>query len=82
MTPSRTILGACVGAILMSAAVADEAPWLNERVEVTATRVPEPVDNVPASISIVTGDELRARGATDLPHGARPVRRRRGVIGR
>ena len=45
---------------------ADEVPSLAERIEVTATRVPEPVDNVPASLSIVTGDELRARGAHDL----------------
>ena len=59
---------ACAGAALacVSVAHADEAPWLNERIEITATRVPEPVDNVPASISVVTGEELRARGAIDL----------------
>ncbi len=37
-----------------------------EIVQVTATREPEPVEHVPASISIVTGDELRASGANDL----------------
>jgi iron complex outermembrane receptor protein len=37
-----------------------------ESVQVTATRAPEPVGQVPASISIVTGDDLRARGANDL----------------
>lgn len=37
-----------------------------ESVQVTATREPEPVGQVPASISIVTGDDLRARGANDL----------------
>ncbi len=37
-----------------------------EGVEVTATRTPEPVDRVPASIAVISGDELRARGATDL----------------
>ncbi len=35
-------------------------------IEVTATRVPEAVEAVPASISIVTGDELRARNIQDL----------------
>jgi outer membrane receptor protein involved in Fe transport len=35
-------------------------------VQVTATRFGEPVVEVPGSISVVTGDELRARGATDL----------------
>jgi len=34
--------------------------------EVTATRVPEPVDRVPADISIVSGKELRARDAWDM----------------
>lgn len=35
-------------------------------VEVTATRVPEPIDQVPASVSVISGKQLRARGATDL----------------
>jgi iron complex outermembrane recepter protein len=34
--------------------------------EVTATRVPEPLDRVPADISIVSGQELRARDAWDM----------------
>ncbi len=68
LLPPRSIVRACVGAVLacVSVAHADEVPWLNERIEVTATRVPEPVGNVPASISVVTGEELRARGAIDL----------------
>ncbi|MDE2356389.1 MAG: TonB-dependent receptor [Alphaproteobacteria bacterium] len=33
---------------------------------VTATRTPEPVDQVPADISVVTGADLRARDAHDL----------------
>jgi len=37
-----------------------------DTVQVTATRDPEPVVQVPASISIVTGAELRERGANDL----------------
>ncbi len=35
-------------------------------VQVTATRFGEPVEEVPGAISVVTGDELRARGAIDL----------------
>jgi len=41
-------------------------PSRSEYVEVVATRVPEPADDVPASIDVLTGDELRDRGATDL----------------
>ncbi|MCK9386382.1 MAG: TonB-dependent receptor [Nevskia sp.] len=37
-----------------------------EPVQVTATRIPEPANRVPASITLITGDELRARGANDL----------------
>jgi iron complex outermembrane receptor protein len=35
-------------------------------VEVTATRIPENVDQVPANITILQGDELRARGFNNL----------------
>jgi iron complex outermembrane receptor protein len=35
-------------------------------VVVTATRVPEPVDRIPADISVVSGKELVARGAADM----------------
>lgn len=31
-----------------------------------ATKVPEPIDEVPAAIEVFSGDELRARGMTDL----------------
>ena len=37
-----------------------------ERVEVTATRLPESPDKVPAAIEVFTGDELRDRGVRDL----------------
>lgn len=42
------------------------APGHAEYVEVTATRIPEEVDEVPASIEVITGRELQDRGATDL----------------
>src|ERR1700675_4021949 len=35
-------------------------------VVVTATRMPEPVDRVPAYLSVVTGRELLDRGASDM----------------
>lgn len=37
-----------------------------ETLEITATREPEAVDRVPASITIITDEELRQRGAHDL----------------
>ena len=37
-----------------------------DQVQVTATRFGEPTQEVPGSISVVTGEDLRARGATDL----------------
>src|SRR5579859_7840446 len=42
------------------------APTLAETIQVTATRVPEDVEQVPASITVITGAELEQRGATDL----------------
>ncbi len=35
-------------------------------VVVTATRVPEAAERVPAAISVISGEELRARGASDM----------------
>ena len=43
-----------------------QLPKVEERIEVTATRLPEEAEKVPAPIEVFTGDELRARGATDL----------------
>lgn len=48
-----------------SAAAADPSTPVNT-VQVTATREPELINDVPASISVVTGAELRTRGARDL----------------
>ena len=47
-------------------AAADQTPAVAETIQVTATRVPEDIEPVPASITVISGDELRARGATDL----------------
>src|SRR5713101_1276726 len=48
------------------AATPQQLPTVHERVEVTATRLPESPDKVPAAIEVFTGDELRARGIRDL----------------
>ena len=37
-----------------------------DALQVTATREPEPVDRIPASITVIDGADLRARGANDL----------------
>jgi len=44
----------------------EPAPQVSESIQVTATRVPEDVLDVPASVTIVTGAELEARGIHDL----------------
>ena len=37
-----------------------------EAVQITATREPEPIDQVPVFLSVITGEQLRHRGADDL----------------
>jgi iron complex outermembrane recepter protein len=52
-----------VGApVLVTSAVAEPI----DAIAVTATRIPEPADQVPADISVVSGKELLARGASDM----------------
>jgi outer membrane receptor protein involved in Fe transport len=54
-------------ALLLSAAAAAPDPVGSpDKVVVTATRVPEPLERVPADISVVRGDDLAARGVTDM----------------
>src|SRR5262245_19551503 len=43
-----------------------DPPNVHYTVQVTATRFGEPVAEIPGSIAVITGDEIRARGATDL----------------
>ena len=44
----------------------DSRPEPVENITVTATKLPEEVDVIPAMLSTVSGDELRARNAQDL----------------
>ena len=41
-------------------------PKYEEHVQVTATRIPEDSSGVPASMTVMSGEELRDRGVTDL----------------
>jgi outer membrane receptor protein involved in Fe transport len=43
-----------------------QVPVVHETVEVVATRTPEPPDEVPLAIEVISGDDLRNRGVTDL----------------
>lgn len=59
-------LAALLALGLILPAVAAEPVNRVEQVVVTATRIPEPIDEVPADLSVVTGEELLARDAYDL----------------
>ena len=53
--------------LLIASASSAQQPRTSEKIEVTATRIAEDVSLVPASITIIDGEELRARNARDLP---------------
>jgi iron complex outermembrane recepter protein len=66
-------LGACLVSLFMSIAsrAAGQAepaapPVTISPVEVVATRIPEPPHDVPASIEVISGSDLRARGVRSL----------------
>ena len=48
-------------------AAPQEPTTVTETIQVTATRTPEDVETVPASVTVISGQELEARGVTDLP---------------
>src|SRR5438876_1941100 len=52
--------------LLASVAFAQQPPKTSETIEVTATRIAEDVTIVPAAVTVIDGDELRARNARDL----------------
>jgi outer membrane receptor protein involved in Fe transport len=45
----------------------EKTPTVTETIQVTATRTPEDVETVPASVTVIQGADLEARGVTDLP---------------
>ncbi len=60
------IAALCHAALFADLAAAEVADSSLDTVVVTATRTPEPLDRIPADLSVVSGDELRARGARDM----------------
>lgn len=54
------------GALLCAVPAFAQVPPQKDTIEVTATRIAEDVMLVPASITVIDADELRARNATDL----------------
>jgi outer membrane receptor protein involved in Fe transport len=62
----RTLLLAACALACATAGFSQTIPKTNETIEVTATRVAEDVILVPASVTVIDGDELRARNAVDL----------------
>ena len=52
--------------VLPIVVAASEGDTTLPAVEVTTSKLPEPVDQTPAMITVINGDELRARGVQDL----------------
>jgi iron complex outermembrane receptor protein len=44
----------------------EPTPTVAETIQVTATRTPEDVETVPASVTVISGEDIAARGAVDL----------------
>jgi iron complex outermembrane receptor protein len=62
---NKFVLAVAVACLAASGAIAQQVSG-TEQVVVTATRTPEPVNQVPADISIVSGAELQTRDAWDM----------------
>jgi hypothetical protein len=63
--PLARAIAACLFAFATLPALAQETVEL-ETVEVTSAKLPVNLRDATAAVSVVSGDELRARGATDL----------------
>jgi iron complex outermembrane recepter protein len=65
-----SLAGTLASFLLVSAASAQDStrksPVVIPKVEVVATKVAEATHDVPASIEVISGEDLRARGATSL----------------
>jgi len=70
MSPNRSLHHAIRLALVMSfplaSGVALAEPQTLEPVEVTTSKIPIALSDVAANVTVVSGDDLRARGATDL----------------
>ena len=65
-TVVSTALFACAQNTPTAPTPSQKPPTVNQTIEVTATRLPEDPQTVPAPIEVFSGDELQARGARDL----------------
>jgi iron complex outermembrane recepter protein len=61
----KNVATSCLWALLFLVPILSSAEAL-DIVVVTATRIPEPADQIPADISVVSAQEITARGATDM----------------
>jgi hemoglobin/transferrin/lactoferrin receptor protein len=55
-----------LGAIAFGQAAAEDAPLVNEKITVTATREAKAVDEVPATVSVLTQEKIEEELATDI----------------
>jgi iron complex outermembrane recepter protein len=60
------IVSLCCAVFCVDFAAAETLSGTLDVIVVTATRIPEPLDQIPADLSVVYGDELRARSAWDM----------------
>jgi iron complex outermembrane receptor protein len=56
----------CYAVLVTDFAAAEPATGPLDMIVVTATRTAEPLDQIPADISVVSGEEIRARSAWDM----------------
>jgi iron complex outermembrane receptor protein len=70
---NRRILPAAVLAAAFTAALAAAPCGAEEPIVVTVTRQPEPDIGVPAAETVISGDDIRARGAIDLRGALSPA---------
>jgi iron complex outermembrane recepter protein len=59
-------LTVAVGCLASGIAAADRSVVQPANVQVTATRLPAPLDPLPESVTVLAGPDLRARGASEL----------------
>ena len=62
----RTCLAVAISLTVAAALAHADEPQTLEPVEVTTSKIPVALSDVAANVNVVSGDELRARGATDL----------------
>lgn len=68
---SRRVLSVACLALALAAGARAQSPeppaaTVGETLQVTATRIPEDVLDLPASVTVISAEEIAARGATDL----------------